>query len=61
MPGENKRVFIPPELYAKLAEHAEQKNVTVDQEVHELIQLGIHTVGMFVSAKSFMKGGETEL
>ncbi|MCJ7762693.1 hypothetical protein MUP38_04470 [Candidatus Bathyarchaeota archaeon] len=56
-----KKVFIPPELYQKLAEHAKQKGITVDQEANELLELAIKVLGVHAAAKGIMKGSDSEL
>jgi hypothetical protein len=54
-------VFIPVELHKKLVEHAEQKNITVDKEAAEMLELANKFVEALMAAKNLMKGGDVEL
>jgi hypothetical protein len=53
--------FISPKLHKQIEEHAKEKNISVDQEAEELLELAIKFVDALVAAKNFMKGGDTEL
>lgn len=56
-----KKVFIPAELYEKLAEHAKQKNITVDKEVTEMLELAIKFYEAVLAVKEVSEGGDVEL
>jgi hypothetical protein len=58
---QKKRIFVPADLYAKLAEHAKQKGISVDQEAEQLIELATKQLDSLVAAKRVMEGGDTEL
>jgi hypothetical protein len=59
--SEKKRIFVPAGLYAKLAEHAEQKGISVDHEAEQLIELATKQLDSLVAAKRVMEGGDEEL
>jgi LDH2 family malate/lactate/ureidoglycolate dehydrogenase len=54
-------VFIPKKLHKKIAEHAEQKGIKVDQEVAELLELAIKVLEVHMAAKDATKGADQEL
>lgn len=54
-------VFIPIKLHRKLEEHAKQKNITVDKEVTEMLELAIKFYEAVFAVKDMSEGGEVEL
>jgi hypothetical protein len=56
-----KKVFIPPELYQKLTDHAKQKSIKVDQEANDLLELSIKFYEAVFAVKEVSKGGDVEL
>ena len=59
--GKQEIVSIPMELYEKLKEHADQKKIKVDQEVTEMLELGIDFLGTLYAAKRVTENAEMEL
>lgn len=54
-------VFIPIKLHKKLAEHAKQKNITIDKEVTEMLELAIKFYEAVFAVKDVSEGAEVEL
>jgi hypothetical protein len=54
-------VFIEPELFKKIEDQAEQKGVSIDKEVADMLELAIKFYEAVFAVKDASEGGEVEL